>query len=50
VVDDDRLADVMFLATHPAWTWHDLEQTPEDVVNLMRQLARSEARAREEAK
>lgn len=47
-VTDDRLADVLFLANHPAWTWRDLEETPEDVIGLMRQLARMTARAREE--
>ena len=46
---DDRLADVLFLAAHPTWTWRDLEDTPEDVVGLVRVLDRMTARAREEA-
>ena len=44
---DDRLADVLFLANHPQWTWRDLEDTPEDVIVLMRRLGREQARARE---
>ena len=48
-VTDDRLADVLFLADNPAWTWRDLQETPEDVLALLRQLRRAEARAREEA-
>lgn len=48
-VADDRLADVLFLADHPAWTWRDLEETPEDVLALTRQLGRMTARARQEA-
>ena len=42
---DERLADVVFLANHPAWTWRDLESTPEDVIDIMRQYERQQARA-----
>ncbi len=46
-VDDDRLADVLFLANHPAWTWRDLEDTPEDVLASLRILERAQAERRE---
>lgn len=28
----------MFLAEHPAWTWQQLQDTPADVVALLRRL------------
>ena len=48
-VNDDRLADVLFLADHPTWTYRDLDETPEDALLLLKQLRRAEARARQEA-
>ena len=41
---DDRLADVLWLANHPGWRWRDLEDVPEDVLGIMRQLERMQAR------
>ena len=46
-VDDDRLADVLYLANHPQWTWRDLEETPEDVLACLRILERAQAEHRE---
>ena len=40
---DDRLADVLFLANHPAWTWRDLQDTPEDVLAMLGILERAQA-------
>jgi len=47
--EDDRLADVLWLANHPSWTWRDLEDTPEDVLLLLGRLGREQARAAKEA-
>lgn len=35
---DDTLADVLFLDAHPAWTWRDLQDAPDDIVAIMRSL------------
>ena len=47
--EDDRLADVLWLANSPSWTWRDLEETPEDVLVLLRRLSREQSRVREES-
>jgi hypothetical protein len=35
---DPDLADAYFLADHPGWTWFDLEEAPEDLVDTMREI------------
>jgi hypothetical protein len=32
------MRDVLFLDAHPGWTYADLMDTPEDVVEVMRRL------------
>jgi hypothetical protein len=32
------LADAYFLVDHPGWTWRDLEEAPEDLVDTMREI------------
>lgn len=38
--------DVLFLDAHPAWTWRDLMDTPDDVVQLLRRLDAKRAERR----
>ncbi len=33
--------EVVFLHNHPGWSWRDLQETPDDVIELMRELDRS---------
>lgn len=47
--EDDRLADVLWLANNPTWTWRDLDETPEDVLALLRRLGREQSRVAKEA-
>lgn len=35
---DVDMADVLFLDSHPAWTWADLMATPDDVVAALKLL------------
>jgi hypothetical protein len=37
-ITDDDLSDAVFLTSHPGWSWHDLQATPEAVVTYIRKL------------
>lgn len=41
------LSDAWFLATHPGWSWDDLQRAPEDVISLVRQIDTARAEAAE---
>ena len=41
---DQTLADAIFLSRHPGWTWSDLQETPSDIVALMRMIDAEEGR------
>ena len=41
---DQRLADAIFLSRHSGWTWRDLQETPSDIVALMRMIDAEESR------
>ena len=30
------LADAFFLANHPGWSWRDLQEAPDDLIETMR--------------
>jgi len=38
---DPILEAVVFLADHPAWTWRDLAETPDDVLDALKSYQRS---------
>lgn len=40
------MRDILFLDAHPGWTWHDLQATPEDVVEGLRLLDAKRAAVR----
>lgn len=40
------LLDVLFLDRHPAWSWTDLMDAPDDVIEAMRLLDREKAKHR----
>jgi hypothetical protein len=33
------MADIVFLDGHPGWTWQDLQDTPDDIVEGLKLLA-----------
>lgn len=39
--DDPDLADAWFLYWHPAWTYRDLAETPEYILQLIQLIGRS---------
>ena len=43
---DPDLADAMWLVGHPSWSWHDLQSTPADVIDLMARAESALASAR----
>ena len=43
VEPDGALSDALFLAAHPGWTWADLQDAPDDIVALLRSIARAQA-------
>ena len=43
---DPDLADAMWLVGHPSWSWHDLQATPADVIDLMARAESALASAR----
>lgn len=44
---DQRMADAVFLHTHPGWTYRDLMETPSDIVMLMRLIYDAEAKVKQ---
>ena len=43
---DRDLADAVFLADHPGWSWDDLQRAPADVVSLIREVDAERAATR----
>jgi hypothetical protein len=42
---DEKLADIYFLDQHPGWSWRDLQDAPDEVIETMQMLANARARA-----
>lgn len=35
---DQTFSDALFLLNNPSWTWRDLQETPSEVVLLLKQM------------
>ena len=45
VSEPDVLIDALFLSKHPGWTYQALQDTPYEVIEVMRMLGRAQGRA-----